>query len=114
MTVRHASAIALVRFLVLAAGRWSNALAQTAAQPLVGTWNLVSLEQGESAQSLSRIQHPIGILIQDASGNAIEKGSALTLIFPPSDLKGQQVQNTLHLTRLGGLADMWPGYRRAQ
>ena len=47
---------------------------QTAAsrQPLIGTWKLVSFERGESAQSLSAVPNPRGILIQDTGGNVIE------------------------------------------
>ncbi len=40
------------------------------------------------------------------------KGAQVTLLFPPTTLNGQQVQNTLTLERLSGLADMWPGFRR--
>lgn len=58
--------------LLLAGSSGSAASAQTSAPPLVGTWDLVKLEQGASAQSLAEIQFPIGILIQDAKGNVIE------------------------------------------
>jgi hypothetical protein len=40
------------------------------------------------------------------------KGSELILTFPPTTLNGQPVRNVVHLTRLGGLADMWPEFRR--
>jgi hypothetical protein len=58
--------------ILLGGGYWSDVAAQTVTQPLVGTWSLVSVEQGESAQSLTRVQNPIGLLIQDAGGNVIE------------------------------------------
>jgi hypothetical protein len=43
-----------------------------AIQPLVGTWKLVGLERGASAQSLSPVANPVGILIQAANGVVIE------------------------------------------
>lgn len=40
------------------------------------------------------------------------RGSELSLTFPPTTLNGQPVRNVIHLKRLGGLADMWPGFPR--
>ena len=68
-------------FLVLAlialvgARSSSPVVAQGAAagmQPLVGTWKLVGLQRGASAQSLSQVANPVGILIQAANGIVIE------------------------------------------
>jgi hypothetical protein len=39
---------------------------------LAGTWRLVSLERADGNQSLAAVPNPIGILIQDAKGNAVE------------------------------------------
>ena len=62
--------------LGLCLAAWSSSAgAQSAAgarQPLVGTWQLVELQRGESVQSLSRVANPVGILIQAASGHVIE------------------------------------------
>ena len=41
-------------------------------QPLVGTWKLVGLQRGASAQSLSPVANPVGILIQASNGIVIE------------------------------------------
>lgn len=65
----------VVGLAVLVGGGYSSSLAgQTAAVPqaLVGTWNLVSMDRGESGQSLSPVQNPRGILIQDGGGHVIE------------------------------------------
>lgn len=72
MPARCSWAVTLGLIALLGGGPSSTAFGQTAARPLVGTWNLMSLEQGDSAESLSRVQNPIGILIQDAGGNVIE------------------------------------------
>ena len=73
--MRSLYALALV--LVLFAGSWaaSPVAAQGAAaamQPLVGTFKLVGLQRGASAQSLSPVANPVGILIQAANGTVIE------------------------------------------
>jgi hypothetical protein len=39
-------------------------------------------------------------------------GAQVILRFPPTTLNGRQVQNTLTLKRLSGVADMWPEFRR--
>jgi len=39
-------------------------------------------------------------------------GTHVTLRFPPTTRNGEPVQNMLTLTRLSGLADMWPEFRR--
>ena len=39
-------------------------------------------------------------------------GTQLKLIFPPTQLNGQQVRNTLTLKRLADVRDMWPEFRR--
>ena len=39
-------------------------------------------------------------------------GAQVKLIFPPTQLNGQQVRNTLTLTRLADVRDMWPEVRR--
>lgn len=39
-------------------------------------------------------------------------GTQLKLIFPPTQLNGQQVRNTLTLKRLADVRDMWPDFRR--
>jgi hypothetical protein len=43
-----------------------------AMQPLVGTWKLVGLQRGASAQSLAPVANPVGILIQAGNGIVIE------------------------------------------
>ncbi|OFW01216.1 MAG: hypothetical protein A3I61_08245 [Acidobacteria bacterium RIFCSPLOWO2_02_FULL_68_18] len=40
--------------------------------PLVGTWRLVSLQRAAPAQPLAPVDNPVGILIHDATGHAIE------------------------------------------
>ncbi len=39
-------------------------------------------------------------------------GAQVKLIFPPTQLNGQQVRNTLTLKRLADVRDMWPEFRR--
>ena len=39
-------------------------------------------------------------------------GAQVKLIFPPTQLNGQQVRNTLTLKRLADVMDMWPEFRR--
>jgi hypothetical protein len=39
-------------------------------------------------------------------------GTQVKLIFPPTQLNGQQVRNTLTLKRLADVTDMWPEFRR--
>jgi hypothetical protein len=39
-------------------------------------------------------------------------GTQVKLIFPPTQLNGQRVRNTLTLKRLADVTDMWPGFRR--
>ena len=63
---------AFLTFILVAALMPRPAAAQTALRAFAGTWSLVSLEQGDSLQSLARVQFPIGILIQDTNGNFIE------------------------------------------
>jgi hypothetical protein len=60
--------------LLVVVGHPSTLAGQTAAgrQPLIGTWKLITFERGDSAQSLSAVANPRGILIQDAAGNVIE------------------------------------------
>ena len=69
------STYALALALVMLVGARSSSSAQGAAagmQPLVGTWKLVGLQRGASAQSLSQVANPVGILIQAANGIVIE------------------------------------------
>jgi len=61
-------AAALAGVLLIA----SAAHAQPPSRPLVGTWSLASMESGATAQALTPVRNPIGILIQDAKGNVIE------------------------------------------
>jgi hypothetical protein len=73
MRSRYSLALALIVLV----GAWSRSpvAAQGAAggmQPLVGTWKLVGLQRGASAQSLSQVANPVGILIQAANGIVIE------------------------------------------
>jgi len=42
------------------------------AEPLVGTWQLASLERGVPGQPLSRVANPVGMLIQASNGYVIE------------------------------------------
>lgn len=39
-------------------------------------------------------------------------GAQVTLLFPPTTLNGEHVQQLLTLKRLSGLAEMWPAFRR--
>jgi hypothetical protein len=75
------SRYALVLALVMLVGTWSpsRSAAQgvavqgvAAIQPLVGTWKLVGLQRGASAQSLAPVANPVGILIQAANGIVLE------------------------------------------
>ena len=61
--------------------------------------------------------YQIAIPNPGATGNSLQRnfevrGSELILTFPPTTLNGQPVRNVIHLKRLGGLADMWPEFRR--
>ena len=66
--------LAGVAALLVVVGHSPTLAGQTPAnrQPLIGTWKLLSFERGDSAQSLSAVPNPRGILIQDAVGNVIE------------------------------------------
>lgn len=67
------SAVAAAGVLLLASTAYSQqAGAAPPSHPLVGTWSLASMESGATAQSLTPVPNPIGILIQDAKGNFIE------------------------------------------
>ena len=68
-------------------------------------------------KSGSVTHYQIAIPNPGATGNSLQrnfevKGDELILRFPPTTLNGQQVRNMIHLKRLGGLADMWPEFRR--
>ena len=68
-------------------------------------------------KSGSVTHYQIAIPNPGATGNSLQRnfevrGSELILTFPPTTLNGQQVRNVIHLKRLGGLADMWPEFRR--
>jgi lipocalin-like protein len=68
-------------------------------------------------KSGSVTHYQIAIPNPGATGNSLlrnfeVRGSELILTFPPTTLKGEQVRNVIHLKRLGGLADMWPEFRR--
>lgn len=45
---------------------------QASSRPLVGTWKLAKVERAEAGQPLAAVPNPVGILIQDAAGHAIE------------------------------------------
>jgi hypothetical protein len=71
----------LLSLLLLA----QTAHAQPAAvRPLVGTWSLASMGSGATAQALTPVRNPIGILIQDAKGNFIEIVTRAGRPAPPS------------------------------
>lgn len=66
---------ALLGLALLADGAPSTHAAQAtmgAAQSVVGSWRLVSLERAGAAQGLSPAPNPAGILIHDAAGHVIE------------------------------------------
>jgi hypothetical protein len=72
--MRLAGALVLA-LAVLVCARPSPMEAQGAGggmRPLVGTWKLVGLQRGASAQSLSQVANPVGILIQAGNGVVIE------------------------------------------
>lgn len=68
-------------------------------------------------QSLSVIHYQLATPNPGATGSSLQRnfevnGAELILRFPPTTLNGQPVRNVITLKRLGGLADMWPGFRR--
>jgi hypothetical protein len=68
-------------------------------------------------KSGSVTHYQIGIPNPGSTGSSLQrnfevKGDQLVLRFPPTTLNGRQVRNVIHLTRLGGLTDMWPEFRR--
>jgi hypothetical protein len=68
--------VVVVAFCLLLAAHLSAVVtaqrAPAAMQPIVGTWQLSALERGASAQSLSRVANPVGMLIQSGNGYVIE------------------------------------------
>lgn len=72
----RSSAILVVALVLLVGAPWTPPVAaqgtSAAMQPLVGTWKLVGLQRGASAQSLSPVANPVGILIQAANGTVLE------------------------------------------
>ncbi|MBI3046808.1 MAG: lipocalin-like domain-containing protein [Acidobacteria bacterium] len=61
--------------LLGAVGSLVTAAGQTGtgdANPLAGTWRLVSLQRADPAQPLVPVDNPAGILIQDTAGHVIE------------------------------------------
>lgn len=68
-------------------------------------------------KSASVTHYQLGTVNPGATGSSLErnfeiKEGELVLRFPPTMLNGQQVRNVIFLKRLGGLADMWPEFRR--
>jgi hypothetical protein len=68
-------------------------------------------------KSGSVTHYQIGIPNPGSTGSSLQrnfevKGDQLVLRFPPTTLNSRQVRNVIHLTRLGGLTDMWPEFRR--
>ena len=56
-----------------------------ALRPLVGTWELATLQRGASlGQILSDVANPVGLLIQDAGGNVME---IVTLAGRPANMR---------------------------
>lgn len=73
--MRTTGALVLALCTVAAVQLPSMLAAQTAAggiQPLVGTWQLATLERASAAQPLARVANPVGMLIQAANGYVIE------------------------------------------
>ena len=62
------------RFLVLACVLVTppDSGAQGGSRPLVGTWELATVERAAPGQALAPVPNPVGILIQDSRGHAIE------------------------------------------
>ena len=72
MRLTHALVLVLVMLVGLRPSPMAAQGAPGGMQPLVGTWKLVGLQRGATAQSLSQVANPVGILIQAANGIVIE------------------------------------------
>jgi hypothetical protein len=73
--MRTTGAVILVTCALLAAQPRPNLTAQGTSrglQPLVGTWQLATLEHAPAGQPLARVANPVGMLIQSANGYVIE------------------------------------------
>lgn len=68
-------------------------------------------------KSASVTHYQLGTPNPGATGSSLERnfeinGAELVLRFPETVRNGERVRNVIVLKRLGGLADMWPEFRR--
>jgi hypothetical protein len=78
-------ALALLAWVALPSPSAAQGAAGAALRPLVGTWELASLQRGASlGQTLSDVANPVGLLIQDAGGYVME---IVTLAGRPANMR---------------------------
>jgi hypothetical protein len=116
INIRAMKRVALAIICALALG--SHPLAQrgsptvsTGARDLIGTWTLVSTDQGVDAVS-RRSCHQVLAGISPAAGTTLKrfyelKGTELSITFPPgTNQQGQQTTTLVTLKRLSGAKEM--------